>query len=395
MSRQPIYDAQQCIYAYALSPQSDPSAPYGEETNTHNVQELIYYTFLETGLDQVAGSHRAIFRLTRGLLLMDYALVFPPDHVMLEISDFESPDHEFTEAIGELADEGYHFVLSPHHQDHDLQHQLMSKVHMLDIDLTFWSRPKLQEYVAACRQYQVQLMASNVDTLEDFEYCQTLGLDFFKGAFFGQSEIITHRRSPVNRPALHHLMAKLINPFTSFNELVDLIQRDVTLSYKLLRLLNSHFLAVPKPVTSIAQVLRTIGLQQLIIWVSLMLLSGLDDKPYELATTAMIRAKMCEILAQTTQQQAPDVFFLTGLVSVLDSLLDVTMPELIANLPIDASLQRALVDGEGELGRILSAVLAYERGDWEKLNQLDIDSTVITDSYLRAIVWAEEYPDVL
>ena len=83
MSRQPIYDAQRQIYAYALSSQSNTSAPYGEENNAHNVQELIYYTFLESGLDRVTGSHRAVFRLTRGLLLMDYALVFPPDRVLL------------------------------------------------------------------------------------------------------------------------------------------------------------------------------------------------------------------------------------------------------------------------------------------------------------------------
>lgn len=155
MSRQPIYDAQRQICAYVLSPQADPSAPYGEEASSHNVQELIYYTFWETGIDQVIGPHRAVFRLTRGLLLMDYALVFPPDRVILEIADFEPPDHEFTEAIGELADNGYHFALSSPHQDHELYHPLMTKVHMLNIDLTLWSRPKLQEHIADCRQYQV------------------------------------------------------------------------------------------------------------------------------------------------------------------------------------------------------------------------------------------------
>jgi EAL and modified HD-GYP domain-containing signal transduction protein len=102
MSRQPIYDAQHQIYAYALSLQSATSAPYGEESHSHNVQELIYYTFLEAGLDQVIGPHRAVFRLTRGLLLMDYPLVFPPDRVLLEISDFTPPDHELAEAVEEL-----------------------------------------------------------------------------------------------------------------------------------------------------------------------------------------------------------------------------------------------------------------------------------------------------
>jgi EAL and modified HD-GYP domain-containing signal transduction protein len=65
------------------------------------------------------------------------------------------------------------------------------------------------------------------------------------------------------------------------------------------------------------------------------------------------------------------------------------MSELTANLPLDETIQRALLDREGELGRLLGSVLAYESGNWDALDQLGIDSTVITDSYLRAIVWAE------
>jgi EAL and modified HD-GYP domain-containing signal transduction protein len=136
--------------------------------------------------------------------------------------------------------------------------------------------------------------------------------------------------------------------------------------------------------------LQAIGLKSLITWVSLILLSGLDDKPHEMITTALIRAKMCEALAKATNQETPQTFFLTGLISVLDALLDISMSDLAANLPIDQTIQRALLHGEGELGRILGSVLAYENGNWEALNQLGIDSTTITDSYLRAIVWAEE-----
>lgn len=390
MSRQPIYDAQQHIYAYALSPQSDTSAPYGEETSSHNVQELIYYTFLETGLDRVAGPHHAVFRLTRGLLLMDYALVFPPDRVLLEIADLTPPDHELAEAVDELKAQGYYFILSLPHHDLEDYHDLMTKVHLFIIDLTLWPRSKLQDYMAEDHPYEAQLIATNVDTAEDFEFCRALGFHYFTGAFFGRADIITHRRGPVNRPALLNLMTKLINPFTPFEELQDLVRRDVTLCHNLLRLISSSAPTPPVPVTSIQHMLETVGLKSLITWVSLILLSGLDDKPHELVTTAMIRAKMCESLAKATRQEAPSTFFLIGLISVLDALLDCTMSDLTAQLSVDETMQRALLHGEGELGRILGSVLAYESGNWDVLNQLGIDSTAITNSYLRAIVWAEE-----
>ncbi len=233
-------------------------------------------------------------------------------------------------------------------------------------------------------------MATNVDTSEDFEFCQELGFQYFKGAFFGQADIITHRRNPINRTALLNLMTKLINPFTPFNELEDLVRRDVTLCHNLLRLLSSSAPASPEPITSVREILQAIGLKSLITWISLILLSGLDDKPHELVTTAMIRAKMCETLARVTRQDTPHMFFLTGLLSVLDDLMDTTMFDLATHLPINETMQHALLNCEGELGRILGSVLAYESGNWDALNQLGIDSTVITDSYLRAIVWAEE-----
>ena len=233
-------------------------------------------------------------------------------------------------------------------------------------------------------------MITNVDTAEDFEFCRTLGIDCFQGAFFGPADIITHRRSPINRAGLLNLMTKLIDPHTPLNELADLIRRDVTLCHNLLRAFSSNAPTPPEPIISIKHLLQTIGLKSLITWVSLILLSGLDDKTHELITTAMIRGKMCESLAKATHQKEPSTFFLTGLLSVLDALLDITMADLTSHLCIDETIQTALLHQEGETGRILGSVLAYESGNWDALNQLGIDSTLITDSYLRAIVWAEE-----
>ena len=390
LRRQPIYDAHRQLYAYALSPQSDTSAPYGEENSSPNVQELLYYTFLETGLNQLVGSHQAVFRLTRGLLLMDYALVLPCERVILEIAEVTPPDDDLAETMAELKSQGYVFILNLPQCNLSLHHQLMTQAHIFNFDLTLWSHAKLQEYITHCRTYHAQFLVSGIDTAEDFQFCQTLGIDYYQGAFLGQADLITHRRSPVNRPGLLQLMTKLIDPATPFHEIEDLIRRDVSLCHNLLRLLSTSPSVPLEPIASIHQILQAIGVRPLITWVSLILLSGLYDKPHDLLTTAMIRAKMCESLAKSTQQDNPDTFFFTGFLSVLDALLDIAMPELAAALSLDESIRHALLHCEGQLGRILGAVLAYESGNWEALHQLGIDSTTITDSYLRAIVWAEE-----
>jgi EAL and modified HD-GYP domain-containing signal transduction protein len=156
-----------------------------------------------------------------------------------------------------------------------------------------------------------------------------------------------------------------------------------------LRLLQTTCPGRPDPITSIAQAVKTLGIKSLLAWSSLMLIAGLDDPPPELMTTGLVRARMCQLVARGMELEETDTFFFAGWLSSLSELIETSMPELLSQLPIGTDVQRALLQHEGEIGRILHSVLAYESGDWDDIHQLEIDSSVITDSYLRALVWAE------
>ncbi len=313
--------------------------------------------------------------------------------MILEVVDFTPPDIELTEAIHELATAGYSLTIHASHNPDDL-HAVLDVADILKIDLNKWSPADLQDHVARCRQYNGRLLADHVTTEEEFASCIELGFDYFRGAFFGQPDPIEHHRSPTNRPSLLHLMTKLTNPTTGFSDLEDIIRRDVSLTYKLLRVLQTTGHTPPRAINSIRQALSCLGLKSLITWVSFILLSGLDDTPHELTTTAMVRAKMCELVAQSTGLVHIDAFFLVGLLSALHTLLGTSIEDLLTDLPVDNAIRYALLYHEGELGRILRLVLAYERGHWDDGNNLGIDSSIITDSYLRAIVWAEAHKEL-
>jgi EAL and modified HD-GYP domain-containing signal transduction protein len=384
VSRQPIYDQGLDVFAYSLAYQS-VAPPLGDY---HATSELIYSTFMETGLEGIVGHKRAVFRLTRGFLLLDYAAVFPTDKVILEVAELTPLDTELIKVVCDLAAQGYTLALDDMVvAEYPLP--LLAAADQIIIDLSACSPTQLQERCQHFQQYPIKLTARNVDTQEAFARCKELGFDYFQGYFFCQPETIEHQRSLTNRLATLQLMAKLLHPDTEVDELDTLIKRDVSLSYKLLRLINSSFYGLRSKITSLRQALLLLGMKALTTWVSLILLSGIDDKPHELTTTAMIRAKMCELLASKVAPEYKDSFFLVGLFSVMDALMDMNMPEIVASLPLDHEIAQALLSQEGTLGLALRSVLAYERGNWDDVYHLGLDSSTLTDAYLQAVVWAE------
>ena len=127
---------------------------------------------------------------------------------------------------------------------------------------------------------------------------------------------------PVNRIATIRLITKLNNPDIKFQELEEALSQDVSLSYKLLRYTNSAVCGLQREVESIRHAAVLVGLERMRIWASLILFSGMEDKPRDLIVTGAIRARMCEKLAESLKISQPERCFLVGLFSVLDAVFD-------------------------------------------------------------------------
>ena len=167
------------------------------------------------------------------------------------------------------------------------------------------------------------------------------------------------------------------------------------MSYKLLRCINSAFYSLPRKVESIRQAIVILGMQWLKTWVSLMVLANIDDKPRELMMTAMVRAKMCELLATAVAQKDVERFFITGLFSVLDAMMDRPLDELLKTLPLSDDISAALLHQQGPLGAALQCVLAYDRGHWDEVHYQNLSTSEITQTYLGAVAWAGQVAQAL
>lgn len=389
VGRQPIYDRKLEVIAYELLFRSGEANRASVLDGDQATSQVVHNTFVEIGLDTIVGQKRAFINFTRDFILQDYAAIFPTDRVVVEVLEDITVDAELIEAVRTLSAQGYTVALDDF-VFHDHLRPLVELADIIKMDVLALDRSTLQEGVSQLQQYNVKLLAEKVETRDDFTFCQNLGFDYFQGYFFCQPDIVKGRRSPGNHMAIILLLAKLQDPQTEFAELEALVSRDVSLSYKLLRLINSALYGMPKKVESIRQALLLLGTKFITTWVSLITLAGIGDKPDELMVTAMVRGKMCELLAQAMALQGKEVFFTIGLFSVLDAMLDMPMPEVLTSLPLADDISCALLSHKGIMGDTLRCVLAYERGNWDDVICQALDRQVIRDAYLEALAWASE-----
>ena len=184
-------------------------------------------------------------------------------------------------------------------------------------------------------------------------------------------------------------MARLQDPDIGGEELEEIIRQDLTLSYRLLCVVNSAFASLPRSVESIGHAARLVGSQRIRNWASMLMLCSMDEKPRELMLTAIIRARMCESLAVALGLRLTDRFFTVGLFSLLDALLDRPIEDILEALPLSRDITEALTTHRETLGRVLEFAVAYERADQDRLaeigSELGIDSNMARETYLTAI----------
>ena len=173
---------------------------------------------------------------------------------------------------------------------------------------------------------------------------------------------------------------------TEFEDIERIISNDAGLTYKLLRLLNSAALALPRQIDSIREGLVRLGLKSITTWTTLIAMSEINYKPRELLDYSLVRAKMCESLASAYGCSA-EGGFIVGLFSTIDAMLDRRMEDVIDPLPLSETTKQALKARSGPLGILLSDVLDYEQGRWDEISEQYASLEQLSKHYILASEW--------
>jgi EAL and modified HD-GYP domain-containing signal transduction protein len=358
--------------------------------------KLLANTFLSQGLERLSGGQPVYVNFTETLLLEQIPTLFHPDQVMVEVLEDVTPLPAVVEACQTLVAKKYRLVLDDFVYRADLE-PLVEMAHVVKIDLRATPFKQLARTVKQLSNKDVTLLAEKVETYQEYKLAMQLGFDLFQGYFFSRPEVLAGKDiAPAKLPLLQ-IIHEINKTSVDVDLLERIIQSDLSVSYKLLRYINSAYFKRVKEIGSIRQAIVYLGERELRRFVSLIVMAELaEDKPAELIRASIIRARFCELIGELTPaNQLTSEYFTLGLFSLIDAMLDSPMEKIMAGLPLTQDLKCALCRDEGQLADVLALVAAYEKGDWERFARLTpaigIDPETLPHCYLDAIEWARNY----
>lgn len=367
VARQPIYDRAMRVFAYEVlfrNPDGSALIQSGDDATS----QVMVNTLMDIGLNRIVGESLAFINLTEGYITGELPLPPLGGRIVLEVLETVRPTPAVVEGLTQLAAQDYLIALDDfiHSPSFD---PLLGVAHIVKLDVMALSDDELAEHVARLAPFNVRLLAEKVETHDQFRRCEALGFELFQGYFFCKPDLVRGQRPMSNRLTVTQLLGALQRADIEIGELQTIIARDATLAYRLLNYVNSAYFNFRSDISSIRHALTLVGMRGIRQWASLILMMSLSaGKPSELLVLGMTRANMCEALAVHWPAVSADLFFTTGLFSILDALMDKPMNEVIASVAVDQDVANALIRGDGAVGKALKMVISYEQGDTAALS---------------------------
>lgn len=393
LARQPVFNKSQDVVAYLLLYRnSDEQAP--QTINDHlATSSVILNTYASICQDGEVRSLPCYIKLTDKTLMAENFPELPKEHFVLEILGHSNITPEFVERIKELSQLGYRIALSDYKQDPKFE-PLLNYIQIVKVDIQSTGLDHLPHILKDLRSYHLEMLADKVETQDEFRKCMELGFTLFQGYFLSKPEPIKGKKLGSSKILLLQMMVELQNPQATAQSVEQLVINDPLLTYRILRVVNSAAFSLRREIESLSHAISLLGFEQIRKWVSLFLVTDTQEKPEELTRTMLVRGRMCELLAEMLGRDQPINNFIAGLFSKLDVLLDMEMPELLEQVPLQADVKAALMNYEGQLGEILEQVCKYEEGDFENMDLL-LEQHFYEAAYRHSLSWAQQVMQTL
>lgn len=394
VARQPILDARQQVFGYELLYRAaalDDSCK-GESASVS--ARVIGDALLGIGFETLTDGRRAFVNLDMNTLLADASGVLDPEQVVLEILESVTVTPEVIAMCTSLRERGYAIALDDFVPGSGAE-ALVPLARFVKLDVLTLPPDDLLPTTTRLLAAGVTVVAEKVETVEVFERARTAGCSLFQGYYFCRPVTFSGRALPSNQIAQMQLVAALNRPAVSLGTIEDLLKRDASLSYRVLRSVNSAGFGLRREIHSIREALLLLGLDQVRKWSSIWALAGMNKGPTELVTMTVIRARCCELIGQSLDRADHGAaYFLLGLCSLLDVLLGHSMDAVTKELPLDPEIHDALLGTENGARTALEAVIHYEQGRWDEAavaaSSIGLDADTLSDVYSDALGWARK-----
>lgn len=403
LGRQPIFNEHEQIAAYELLYRRNQQtnifdSNFDSDKATINV---IINSFLTIGMDEVTNGLPGFINFTENLLMSKLINHLDKNSIVIEILEDIPITKALIKRIKELKELGFTIALDDFilKEDEETYHQLFPLIDIIKIDflLTPTLERMLLEEKIKTNFPHIKLLAEKVETRKQYKVAVKSGYSLFQGYFFEKPEIIKSTDIPMNTLQYFQIISFLKEDEPDVNLLVETIERDISLTYKLLQYVNRTITKKKSKIRSIKQAIMMLGLPELKRFIYILALKedGIDDSDItkQLMYCSLFRAKVCEILAKKARKENFSEYFLVGMFSLIDSLLKRPKSVIINKLPFSEEVIKTINDEETLMTPFLKFSIAIEKLDWEKIDELSmqfhISKKEIQKIYIEANEWAK------
>jgi EAL and modified HD-GYP domain-containing signal transduction protein len=394
-ARQPILNRNKELIGYELLFRDGVDNVFPNIDGDEATTRLIEGSQFNFGLEDLTDNKPAYINFTLETLLKGYPTILGKDAIVVEILETIQPGKRLLAIVKDLKGKGYTLALD------DYTHQPVWRhfypfIDIIKIDFLTLDTDNIHDIIADLKQYpHIKLLAEKVETHEMYNLALELGFDYFQGFFFSKPEMVQSKALPPSEMALAELLYETSSVEINLQKITGVFERDVNLSYKLLRYSNSAAFAKRAEVNTIKQALIILGANEIKKLLSLLFAAQVSaDKPVELLRLSLTRARFAELLAISHGQfKDTGMAFLTGMMSLMDAILDQSMESVMSKLPLSDEIKAALLKNEGLLAKYLNLVKYYEQANWSAANEMTKELNLggkVPDAYHEALGWVSE-----
>ncbi|MDR0918301.1 MAG: HDOD domain-containing protein [Oscillospiraceae bacterium] len=389
--RQAIVDERQNTFGYEIL--------YTDNRfNTTEVDETTAANAIENFLssmdsERFLSGKTALITFTSNLLEKSIPKMFSTNKLIIQIEDSLITNPDTIKLIKKYQMQGFKFAIV----DFEFAPRFFSILDIVDyIKVSFknyyTSSSSIENIVRIGKSFGKQIIGYNIESQEAYDKAKEYGCTYFQGAFVSEKLPTTIKKVDYLRSNFFLLMVAVTKDEPDVDEIEKLISRDVSLTFSLLKLVNSAYFALRNRARSVKQALVILGLGQLKHWIYLLSFKQDDGSmPDELIKISFLRATFSGELSEYVNNlmMSKSEAYLMGMFSTLGKLMQLPLEEILEQLPISDEIKNALLYQQGKAGLLYRLVLSYERADWKAISEiatdLDIPQSQIAQKYFECV----------
>ena len=386
LARQPILDKELNTIAYELlyrdAEGMGPQLPFD---GTQATAEVLLNAYSSIFQDSRIRTLPAFINFNAEWLYNGNLPALKPDALVVEVLEDVAITEKIVQRLHILSDKGYRIALDDFFYDKSWEPALaLAKI--VKIDIQQLSPVQLIAHVTELKKHQVTLLAEKVETHDEFEYCKKLGFKLFQGYFFCRPQLIEGRTLSCNDLTTLQLITELESEDATAQSLEAIVCKDPELVLRLLKIVNSARFSLSRNISSISEAIIALGVDELKKWVLLISTTQAPHTSNALIQEILVRARMCEKIADDYDAINPSTAFMTGMLSGIDAMLNLELSDIMEQLPVSSEVSTALLEQSGLLGQLLNDVKHYMAGEWDELNDPNLTAS-LKQAQEESLLW--------